>query len=159
MANIVRAALVQAAWTGDQESMTERSIELLNYHFGTEGASYEFQRTIRYLRSPETDALFLRRVQKGLSVADYHFFLKPDFLGDHVEEILPLLVKHLEHRDMDTRRQAKNSLEMILARRSGWRVGWQNLALAGTQPELVEKCRAEVQAYLALWRSRAAAAE
>ncbi len=28
MANIVRAALVQAAWTGDQESMTERSIEL-----------------------------------------------------------------------------------------------------------------------------------
>jgi beta-ureidopropionase len=28
MANVVRAALVQAAWTGDQESMTERSIEL-----------------------------------------------------------------------------------------------------------------------------------
>jgi len=28
MANIVRAALVQAAWTGDQQSMTERSVEL-----------------------------------------------------------------------------------------------------------------------------------
>jgi N-carbamoylputrescine amidase len=28
MANIVRAALVQAAWTGDQESMMQRSIEL-----------------------------------------------------------------------------------------------------------------------------------
>ncbi len=28
MANIVRAALVQAAWTGDQQSMTDRSVEL-----------------------------------------------------------------------------------------------------------------------------------
>ena len=28
MANIVRAALVQSAWTGDMESMIERSIEL-----------------------------------------------------------------------------------------------------------------------------------
>ncbi len=28
MANIVRAALVQAAWTGDQKSMTDRSVEL-----------------------------------------------------------------------------------------------------------------------------------
>jgi len=28
MANIVRAALVQAAWTGDQQSMIERSVEL-----------------------------------------------------------------------------------------------------------------------------------
>ena len=28
MANIVRAALVQAAWTGDQETMIQKSIDL-----------------------------------------------------------------------------------------------------------------------------------
>ena len=28
MANIVRAALIQATWTGDQQSMIDRSVEL-----------------------------------------------------------------------------------------------------------------------------------
>ncbi|MFC1601186.1 hypothetical protein ACFL34_02425 [Candidatus Sumerlaeota bacterium] len=134
---------------------TERSIDLLDRHLSAWGATGEFQKTIRYLRSPQTDALFLRRIQLGVGNGDTDLVRARDFLRDHVEEILPLLVKHLDSRDMITRGRANSCLGRIL----GPKPGWQQYALAGTQPELVEKCRAEVQAYLELWRSRPAAAE
>jgi len=127
---------------------TERSLDDLHRHQQTQGATGEFQSTIQYLRSPRTDALFLERIQRGLGNGDSDLIEDLGFLQDHVQEVLPLLLGHLDSKVLETRAQAHRCLESILH----VSLPWDKTALAGTQPEVVEQWHKEVEVFLSDWR-------
>ena len=128
----------------------ERDAKDVHELMSTEGNYADFQHTIAYLRSPETDALFLERLEYGYGDGDRDLALDVAFLADHADTVLPLLVEHLEHRDWRTRKEAADSLETIL----GVRVDWDEFALAGTQPEKVQRLTTDAEVLLAGWAPR-----
>ena len=104
-----------------------------------------FQRTALYLRSPETDALLLQRIETGLSVCDR--VLKEDlpFSMQYADRLVPVLVRHLQHRDFVTRIVAHEWLQEIL----GIEVSWDQTAPAHAQPAAVEEFRKAAADFLA----------
>jgi len=123
----------------------ERSVPEINDLYMMQGMTADFQRAIRYLRSPRTDALFLERIRNGFGDGDYNLAGDFAFAKDHEAELLPLLVDYLESTDREARHEAYYALNAI----TGSNFGFDYRQLAGQQPKVVAEWRDYVNSYLA----------
>ncbi len=124
----------------------ERNIIEIDLRYEEEGFNGEFQHAVRYLRTPRTDTLFLRRIEHDLDMADSKVVTAIDFLVDHDRQILSVLLRHLGGRRSRAAIQAARCLEDVFG------LDLKPDARPGTLPvgreEFVAKWRAEVDAYL-----------
>lgn len=110
-------------------------------HFYIMGATSEFQHTITYLRSPETDALFLERLQYGLDNSDNDLLVNCEFLLEHASEVIERLMYYLDNRDAMSRTTAASALQQI----TGLQVPWDDSATAAGNVESAARLRAEAE--------------
>ncbi len=113
-------------------------------HFYREGSTTEFSQTISYLRSPETDALLIERMQHGASYFDYDMTRNGAFMLEHASTIIPLMEKYLNDRNHRSRDIAKGTLELIIPLKLPWDI---NTTAAGNA-ESVARLRIEAERFL-----------
>jgi len=126
----------------------ERGWSDIHRYWLQHGSTGEFQRTIKYLRSLRTDALFLERIQHGLDNGDHDLIRDFEFLAAHADKVLPALLKHVEGKDWQSRRNASSCLKSIL----GAGPDWDDRFIADPPLELVERWHREVEVFLSDWR-------
>jgi hypothetical protein len=130
---------------------TERSIPeigrywRIRYGAWTDPGADPFHEALLYLRSSQTEELFLERLRNGVREADMRALA---IARAREREVLPILVEHLNSGNRETRDNAHEMLKRLTGQDFGYGPGWQ-YPLAGEQIEAVEHWRSYVADYLA----------
>jgi len=146
------AAAVSLWYVGDETGYellghfvnhSERSIAGIEarWHVDMYGGK-PFHEAIVYLRSPETEALFLERLRHGVGGSDKEAM---EVVRSHELEVLPVLVEHLASRDRGTRTNAHEMLKSLTGQNFGFDPG----RFVGQQDEAIERWRKYVEGHLA----------
>jgi hypothetical protein len=122
---------------------TERSVPgiEMRWHVDMSGGK-PFHEALLYLRSPETDQLFIERLRNGVGDEDIKAIAIAETYKD---QVLPILVEHLSSRDRTTREKSHDMLKRLTGKHFGFDPG----KFVGQQDEAIELWRSSVEQYLA----------
>lgn len=132
---------------------TERSIPEIEEHWSISWGNLDtfggrpFHEALLYLRSPQTEELFLERLRNDVRKVDMRALA---IARAREREVLPILVEHLNSGNGVTRDAAHEMLKRLTSQDFGY--GWQpswGYPLNDEQIEAVERWRAYVDEYLA----------
>jgi hypothetical protein len=144
------AAAVSLYYLGDESGYdllehfinhTERSIQQIEMRWRVDmHGGKPFHESLLYLRSPDTDQLFLHRLRNGVGDQDARAF---EIVKAYKAEALPILVENLSNRHRGTRNKAKEMLNKLTGKSFGFDPGMY----AGQQQEAIEKWRSYIEGY------------
>jgi hypothetical protein len=122
---------------------TERSVPgiEMRWHVDMHGGK-PLHDALVYLRSPDTDQLFLDRLRNGVGDKDIEAI---EIAKAYEAEVLPILVDNLSSRHRGTRKNANDMLKRL----TGKSFGFSPVMYVGQQREAVEHWRSYVEQYLA----------
>jgi hypothetical protein len=122
---------------------TERSVPGIEMRWGVDMTGGEpFHATLLYLRSPQTDRLFIERLRNGVADKDIEALVIAEA---YKNQVLPILVEHLTNRDRTTRKNAHNMLKRLTGQNFGFKPG----EFVSQQIEAIDHWRNYVEQYLA----------
>jgi hypothetical protein len=130
---------------------TERSVPEIELEWDQwKGCAEIYEWVLKYLASDRTKALLLERLRDlrhgyttDWALGDYGYGY--EFLKEHRQHILPIIVEQLASTDRDTRDHADRLLRELTGRDFGFR----DDRFAGQQDDIIERWRTYIDDYLA----------